>query len=103
MIPYRLTLRSLIRFAFCRNRDTTNLFSGDSPGPMQILRPDGEHPRNAAQGLIPAARNIFTINPLGLRRRQSTLNKPGAEIRRRREWSTRDKILFALGQKWGKR
>lgn len=41
-------------------------------------------------------RHAFTRNALGLRRRQSTLN-------RRREWSTRDKILFALGQKWGKR
>lgn len=53
MIPTRLTLRSLIRFAFCRN-------------------------------------------PLGLRKSGDTLN-------RRREWSTRDKILLALGQKWGKR
>lgn len=70
--------------------------SGDSPGPMQILRPDGEQPRTAAQGLISAARNLFKRNALGLRRHQSTLN-------RRREWSTRDKILLALGQKWGKR
>lgn len=41
-------------------------------------------------------RYAFTRNPLGLRKSGDTLN-------RRREWSTRDKILLAIGQKWGKR
>lgn len=46
--------------------------------------------------ILSMIRHAFTSNALGLRKSGDTLN-------RRREWSTRDKILFALGQKWGRR
>lgn len=46
--------------------------------------------------LLSMIRHAFARNPLGLRKSGDTLNC-------RREWTTRDKILFALGQKWGRR